>query len=351
MSTTKKQTHYSAIDSVRGLSALAVLIAHVNHNWMPHAQILMDTFFTISAFLITSTLIENIKKNGNISLLTFTKRRLLRLYPALIFCVTTYVTIAYFIVEDFKFIINDAFFTLIYLSNLNKLTDYIYPDFFTHTWSLSIEEQFYLIWPSLLTILLINKSIWEYKIPILILILFTSITWRFHLVNDGAELSRLYYGSDTRIDAFIAGGLLAFMQERLNILYKNKYHFKVILAFLVILLAIALYYWNPKVVTYFKWQQPIILFLSCALIFITTRNDNNIFEKIFSPKIFQWLGVRCYGIYLWHWPLIWLFAFTTEIYKPLLLLIVLPFSLFMAWFSYKYIEEPILRRRPKMPYS
>ena len=178
-----------------------------------------------------------------------------------------------------------------------------------------------------------------------------SIAWRISLVNEAAEWTRLYYASDTRIDAFIAGGLLAFLQTRMNTIYQEKFLLKTILIILSLCIFVALYAWNPNVKYYFIWQQPIVLFLSCALIFITTRNDNNIIERLFGIKILQWIGVRCYGMYLWHWPLIWLLISKTEISKPLLLIIVLPFTFLMAWFSYKYIEEPILQRRPKMPNS
>lgn len=347
----KKSSHFPAIDGLRGVFALAVLIAHVNMDWLPHVHIVMDIFFTISAFLITLALIKNINVSGKISLLTFTKRRLLRLYPALIFCVVPYTIVAYFFVGNFRFIIDDAFLTLIYASNFSKLSNYIYPHLFGHTWSLAIEEHFYIIWPSLLTLLLIRKEIWKNAAKILLLIMLASITWRIYLVESGAEWSRLYYASDTRIDAFIIGGLLAFIQPNLNNLYKNMPFFKNTLIALSFCILLSLYFWDPKIKYYFVWQQPVILFLSCALIFVITRNDKNIIEKILDSKILQWIGVRCYGVYLWHWPIIWLFISNTEISRPILFLIVLPFSLFMAWFSYKYIEEPILRRRPKMPNS
>jgi peptidoglycan/LPS O-acetylase OafA/YrhL len=351
MSKMKKSSHFPAIDGLRGIFALAVLTAHVNINWLPHTHILMDIFFTISAFLITLALIKNIEKNGKISLLTFTKRRLLRLYPALIFCVVPYTIVAYFLVENFRFIIDDAFLTLIYASNFSKLSNYVYPHFFGHTWSLAIEEHFYIIWPSLLALLLIRKEVWKNSAKILLAIMLVSIAWRIYLVDSGAEWSRLYYASDTRIDAFVIGGLLAFIQPSLNYLYRNMPFFKNILIALSFCILLSLYFWDPKVKYYFVWQQPVILFLSCALIFVITRNDKNIIERTLDSKILQWVGVRCYGIYLWHWPIIWFLISNTEISKPALFLIVLPFSLFMAWFSYKYIEEPILRRRPKMPNS
>ena len=345
----KKDVHYPAIDGLRGVFALAVLIAHINMIWLPHVHIVMDIFFTISAFLITVTLIKNIEKNQTIALLTFTKRRLLRLYPALIFCVVSYTLAAYFLVDNFQLIIKDAFLTLVYASNFSKLSNYVYPHFFGHTWSLAIEEHFYILWPSFLSLLLLNKSAWKYVAHILFLIMLTSIFWRLYLVSSSAEWSRLYYASDTRIDAFVMGGLLAFMQQKINAAYEKSVLFKTLLIILSLCMLIALYFFDPKVTYYFIWQQPLVLLLACALIFITTRNDKNPIERLFNLRFLQWLGIRCYGIYLWHWPMIWILLSTTELSKNTLLIIVVPFTLLMAWFSYKYIEEPILRRRPKMP--
>src|SRR5690606_37970574 len=154
-----------------------------------------------------------------------------------------------------------------------------------------------------------------YITHILCLIMLISITWRLYLVNSGAEWSRLYYASDTRIDAFVMGGLLAFMQQKLNVLYEKSALLKNVLIALSLCMLVALYFFDPKVTYYFVWQHPLVLLLACALIFIMTRNDKNLIEKLFNLRFLQWAGIRCYGIYLWHWPMIWLLLNTTELSK------------------------------------
>lgn len=103
------------------------------------------------------------------------------------------------------------------------------------------------MWPSLLTLFLLKKEVWKNTAKILITIILTSIAWRIYLVNNGAEWSRLYYASDTRIDAFIIGGLLAFIQPKINSLYKNTLLFKNLLIALCFCILLPFYFWDPKI--------------------------------------------------------------------------------------------------------
>jgi len=169
----------------------------------------MDIFFVLSAFLITLTLKDNINDNHHIPLLTFWKRRLLRLYPALITVVIFYLTIALFLNSQMQPLLKDSLLTILYVSNFSKLYDYVYPHFFGHTWSLSIEEHFYLVWPLLLIGLLKSHFLRKIRIPLLTCLIVLSVLWHWYLIESNEPWSRLYYGSDTRIDAFIVGGLLA----------------------------------------------------------------------------------------------------------------------------------------------
>lgn len=347
----KPQYHFSALDGLRGLMAIGVVVAHINLAWFPGAHIMMDVFFVISAFLITLTLIRGLEKRSKIHLRLFWQRRLLRLYPALLTVVITYSIIAAFFIDNLVPIFSDGIMSLLYVSNFNKLHDYTLPHFFGHTWSLSIEEQFYLAWPTLLVLLLKIDALWERKTLVFLSIIVASISWRVYLVNSGAEWSRLYYGSDTRIDAFLAGGLLAFYWKDLVEWSKQKRFFLKALQFSTFALFAAIIFWNPKVVAYFAWQQPIILLLSCGAIITLTRDKNGLLQRFFSHKIPASLGIRCYGLYLWHWPLIWLLLVLTDLSKPVLFAIVVPATLILTWLTYKYIEEPILKRRPTVSFD
>ena len=243
-------------------------------------------------------------------------------------------------------LLKDAAVTLLYVSNFTKLENYVYPHFFGHTWSLSIEEQFYLLWPIMLVLMLKFEALWKLRVPIFLALIVASIAWRLHLVDSGVPWSRLYYGSETRIDAFVVGGLLAFYWDDLIALSNRQSWFLFVLRASAFALFVIVLVWDPKVVYYFKWQQPVVLFLSCLVIVLLTRDENALLQKLFSHKVPAALGVRCYGIYLWHWPLIWLLLVHTDIEAPALFAITMPATLILSWLTYKYVEMPILMRRP-----
>ncbi len=328
--------------------AIGVLLAHVKMAWFPGAHIFMDIFFVISAFLITTTLKKGIEKRHEIQLKTFWSRRLLRLYPALVTVVVTYTIIAFFVQDAMAPILKDGLLTLLYVSNFTKLENYDWPHFFGHTWSLSIEEQFYLVWPVLLVLLLRFDALWRLRVPLLTTAIVASICWRLYLVGSDAQWERLYYGSDTRIDAFIVGGLLAFFRDDLLALADKSKLFLGFLHIATVSLFLAVALWDPKILYYFIWQQPTVLILTCLTIVLLTRDADSVVRRLFSNPILAWMGVRCYGIYLWHWPMIWLLLVNTKIREFELLAIVFPATMLLSWAMYKYIEEPILKRRPAM---
>lgn len=328
--------------------ALGVVFAHVNLAWFPGAHIMMDIFFVVSAFLITFTLRKGIQKRRTIQLRTFWKRRLLRLYPALITVVVTYVVLAFMLQQNMEHILKDGLVTLLYVSNFTKLQDYVYPHFFTHTWSLSIEEQFYLAWPILLVLMLKIPALWRLRNQIFFGLIVASIVWRIYLVESGVQWSRLYYGSETRIDAFIAGGLLAFYWEQLVEASRKHRHVLFMLRAAAPALLLTVLLWDPKVSYYFIWQQPTVLLLSSLVIILLIRDENGFLQRVFSHPMPAALGVRCYGIYLWHWPLIWLLLVNTSLSRLAVLFITFPVTLALSWLMYRYIEEPILKRRPSI---
>ncbi|MDG2047314.1 MAG: acyltransferase [Halioglobus sp.] len=339
------RVHFNALDGLRGLMAIGVIVAHVNLEWFPGAHIMMDVFFVISAFLITFSLKRGIEKRQTIPLLNFWKRRLLRLYPALITVVVSYLLLASLIVNNMWPLVKDGLHSLLYISNFTKLHNYNFPHFFGHTWSLGIEEQFYLAWPIFLVCILKIDTLWKHRTFLMFAIIFFSATWRYYLYVSGAEWSRLYYGSETRIDAFVAGGLLAFHWDDLvNFVKKNRFNLLVFQSSIVALSA-AVIFWDTKASVYFAWQQPVVLLLSSAVIVLLTHNGNGVLQRFFSHRHLTALGVRCYGLYLWHWPLIWLLLGYTDLSKLAILVIVLPVTFILTWLMYKYIEEPILKRR------
>lgn len=343
-------SYYPALDGVRGWMAFGVLLAHVKLSWFPGAMILMELFFVISGFLITSIIWREVQRRGKIDLLTFWKRRLQRLYPVLLLVVITCTSVACLVVEDPLPSLKDALATLLYVSNFTKLHDYVYPTIFGQSWSLGIEEQFYLLWPLLFWAGVKFRYSTAGLTTVLICVAVACILWKMHLVSSGAPWSRLYYAPDTRLDAFVAGGLLALFYPRLHAW--SQYLLPHILLIIgscafILLLIIG----TPREVTYFHWQQSAAIMLSAMMVLLLTSSRPSVFRWLFSTRASIFFGVRCYSIYLWHWPVIWLLLVTLSPSPMVLLVVAVPSVLLLSCLSYRYVEQPFMamRRQPTQP--
>lgn len=340
--------YYPALDGVRGWMAFGVLLAHIHLPWFPGAMVLMELFFVISGFLITSIIWRSAARHGNIQLVEFWKRRLLRLYPVLILVVVVSCALACILLEDPVPSLKDGLVTLLYVSNFTKLYDYVWPTIFGQTWSLGIEEQFYLLWPLLFFGLLKLRMKAAGAAAVLILIAVACTLWKIHLITSGAPWSRLYYAPDTRMDAFVAGGLLALYYPYLkNWCQRDIPHALLILgscAYLVLLVVA-----TPKEMAYFQWQQSAAVVLSAMLTLLLVSPRKSALKWLFSTRASVFAGQRCYSIYLWHWPIIWLMLVTISPDRWLLLAVVPPLVFVLSCLSYSYVEIPFLAKRKPLP--
>lgn len=340
--------YFPALDGVRGWMAIGVLLAHVNLPWFPGAMVLMELFFVISGFLITSIIWRGIEKHGYLDLKEFWKRRLARLYPVLILVVVVCSVVAFFVVDDMRPVLSDGLATLLYYSNWTKLYNYIYPSIYGQTWSLAVEEQFYLLW-SLIFLAATKFRLNALRIAgCLVLLALCCMAWKYYLIAQGAPWSRLYYALDTRMDAFVAGGLLALAYPRLHRWFQHSLlHALLNVAACLYLLLVVL--GTPKEMAYFYWQQSAAVILSALVVLLLASPRQSIFQWLFRLRPSVLLGQRCYSIYLWHWPVIWLLLATFQLDKIELLCVVLPSVLLLSWMSYAWVEQPFMSRRRGMP--
>lgn len=338
--------YFEALDGLRGIMAFGVVVAHVNKPWFPGAQIMMDIFFVISGFLITLLLLRGKEAKGYIDLKTFWINRIKRLYPLLLVVVSLYLCVGILVYEDPLPLLRDAQATLLYYSNFTKLEPRVYPTYFEQTWSLAIEEQFYLVWPILLMFFKDKLAFSSRQLSLLlILAMLTVSAWRYYLIDAGAPWSRIYYGSDTRIDAFCAGALLAIIwQKNMAVLKTNPWTNRVCFCANVLLI-VFVSIWTPTELHYFQWQQTIIIATSCLSILGLSLPSKNIFKTILSLKWVSRLGLLCYGSYLWHWPLVFLLTSKTDLSRLEILYFVFPATFLLSVASYLYIEFPILSKR------
>jgi len=295
--------HIPELDGLRGLAILTVIIHHELTPFSLDGGFLgVDLFFVLSGFLITSLLLGEYLKTATISLKNFYMRRLLRLGPALAtyLCASLLVTWHNQLI-DLNRQLKLVAYSLFYATNWRmafRWDETLDPT--AIIWSLSIEEQFYLIWPLLLFTCLAFKVRQKYIVAGLILVTFGIAINRYLLLAAGSDLTRLYYGSDTRADALLVGCLFAFLHVavpswRLKAFVKAAGVACAIGG--VALIATA----DFSDLFLYRGGFTIFALLAGVVIFSSANSPVRVLSILFSWRPLRWLGEISYGLYLWHW--------------------------------------------------
>jgi len=351
-------------EDLQGLRAVAiwlVLMAHSGLNILPGGFIGVDVFFVISGYLITSLLYREKQQTGRISLLRFYAKRLKRLFPALLFmvvAVTVFILILLTPFESSSQLLSIPY-VLTWTSNINfALTEIDYfddlagKDMFLHTWSLGVEEQFYLIWPFIILLLfaknsfrMANGSLARDKLMVSFL-LFAGFIIAYYWNEYSPQ--QAYYMMPTRIWqlAFGAAVYVFFSASGERKEIKPDYHPRLSRyvaysgLFLVIGFAIA---FNPNQYNPGLWT--VIPVAGAALIIVSGNLASRSGASLLSHPLLVWFGDRSYSMYLWHWPVFvlgYLIGFEGQ-YLPVLAMVMLVIAL--SHVSYHYVELPFWKGR------
>lgn len=339
---------YSAgLDGVRGIMTLAVLGAHTRGLLFPGAVVFMDSFFAMSGYLITSILLKDYSKTGRIDFRKFYIRRFLRLFPALATMLIVLLLVAAVFSADFKMRLLDAAVSFFYISNYWRAFDGPGLWYTVHTWSLSVEEQFYVLWPiTLLLLLRWIKVSWRTVAVILIAALGFAL-WRAWLTYSGASINRLYNAFDTRADALLIGCALAITLRLVDL---DKYpRWSLVLSWSLVPLSIFGLIIALKVDHHMRWYYYIAPLLGAIPACIFTagllQKRRNVMHAVYEHPVPVFCGRICYGLYIWHYPIFSLmrehnFAYIT------IFLIGWPIAFGLATASYYLIERHFMRVRP-----
>jgi len=338
------------LDGVRGISILLVYIHHLYYPMIPGGFLGVDIFFVLSGFLITSLLVEEWSRDGSISLKDFYIRRVLRLIPALFLVILIIGGFALTFLDKRRAIetYQGIGLTLSYVSNwLYAFNNFSANNPLGQTWSLAIEEQFYLTWPLLLSLALRFKLRRRLVLYIIALIIAIIALHRKMLVEHWATVLRLYHASDTRADMLLIGCLLGLLVSW-NLLPHNR-RLEISLKVLSVLAIIFLGYMVGT-----KCREDMMLY-QCGGFTLVALSIGLILTVvvIWPPKVvlsvlrfapLVWIGRISYGLYLWHWPVRW-FVYTKNGLPTSVgqLLIVVVLSLSLTTLSYYFVEKPFLR--------
>ena len=197
------------LDGLRGLAILSILLFHSGCPWWRGGFVGVDLFFALSGFLISSILLADYRGLGHVSYGRFYIRRALRLLPAMLTFLVAFALMSIAKSTDPYHSLGDCLIVLCYMANWTRAFGTGRPDRLGHTWSLSIEEQFYLLWPVTLETILRTCKTYRRSVQVLAIVILGVWLLRAAMLASGAHPLRIYSGLDTRADALLVGCLLA----------------------------------------------------------------------------------------------------------------------------------------------
>jgi peptidoglycan/LPS O-acetylase OafA/YrhL len=342
-----------ALDGIRAVAVLAVLLYHGGVPWARGGFLGVDVFFVLSGYLITALLLAEWQASGRVALGAFWARRARRLLPAL-FLVLVAVTIWFArwppsgVLPD---VAADTRWTLGYAANWHFLAagesyfdQFAIPSPLRHTWSLAIEEQFYLLWP-LLLVGLLRLGRGSYRLVLACTMAATAVSALLLAVwYEPADPSRVYYGTDTRAAAILVGAGAALILARRPAAVSRRARLSLDLAAMCAAVGIgwamvALDEHNGLV---FRGGIPILAVLVAVVIAATVLSSDGPIGRCLSPAPLRTVGLISYGLYLWHWPVyVALTEDRTGLGGTNLLLLRLTVTFVAAGLSYLLVEQPV----------
>ncbi len=341
------------LDGIRALAVLAVILYHLGFGWAGGGMLGVGVFFTLSGYLITDLLLSSWKRHVDLRLGRFWLRRARRLLPAL-FAMLAVVTVlvAVFDAGELGALRRQALSALLYFANWSTIAAhgsyfarFAPPSPLDHLWSLSIEEQFYLVWPLVLLL-----GIWlargRVRLALLTLVLAAgSIVLMGALYHPGYDPTRVYEGTDTRAFGLLLGAALAMVwPSRAQGAALARHRRLLDSAGVVGLVGIALLVWRTGPMSSFLYPEGFVL-LSLATVAViaavVTRGSR--LGAALGVGPLRWIGVRSYGIYLWQWPIIVLLSPGPGPQPLGRAVLEVGLALGVAAVSWRFLEDPIRR--------
>lgn len=348
------------IDGLRAIAVLSVLIFHIDSTYLSGGFVGVDIFFVISGFLITGIIKNEIETTGNFSFKNFYIRRAKRLLPALfvVFIFTTIV--AAFILSPTHFSSYGGSLVSAILS-LSNIFFWIEADYFDvsakvkpllHTWSLSIEEQFYFIWPlTLLFLLKLKNKRYIFIIFVTLVVLSFYLNDRFDdgsvsFINNYLPSIKEYFtdGKSTiffllpfRIYEFILGAVVVWL---ISYQISKKYIYDILFILGLSLVGYSIFFFNESLL--FPSYYGLAPVVGTALLIYSSYYSR--LKILLSNKLFVGIGLISYSLYLVHWPIIVFWNYLSQSLSLVEKIAIFVISFVLAYLSYKYLEQPFRKK-------
>lgn len=357
----KSVRYQPGLDGLRALAVGAVFAYHLNPAWLPGGLLGVAVFFTLSGWLITKGMVRTWERDGRIALIKFWVARFRRLIPAMLMVVVA-TTLAVWIVDPTNAtkVSWQALSAVFYVNNWHNIFagDSYFDQFgpaspLAHMWSLSVEEQFYIVWPLVLTAVIAvsgknsprrTRSLMFITAVVLTVASFAAM-WL--LATPGWDNTRAYEGTDTRAGGMLAGAALVIAisasPQLFTWLSRRPYISDVLGAVGLIVVVAMMVGVDQHSMTLYHGGIAVLTAATCALI-VAVQVQRSFVQAAFSIFPFRWIGERSYGIYLWHFPVIALTSDTWAQANPVLSVAVqVTVTLLLAAVSWHLVEDPIRR--------
>ena len=354
------------IDGLRALAVLAVVLFHVFPGFIPGGFVGVDIFFVISGFLITSHIFERLESNS-FDFVEFFSRRIRRLFPALAIVMATALVAGWlFLVADeyahlSKHLASGVFFILNFiLENESGYFDHAAESKpMLHLWSLSVEEQFYIVWPFLLYLVFKNKI---NTIGLIIVCIFASFFLNIFFID--SDPTKVFFWPFGRFWELMSGSLIAWLLvyrstnlfafllrvdrycrkffSKGNLPEDGFFTFNILSVAGILLVSFSILDFNHELSFPGVWAiVPVI----GAMLIIIAGDRSRLNQIIFMNPVAVWFGVISYPLYLWHWPILSFLKIINGKLSFIVEISAVLVSIILAWLTYRFIEKPIRQNR------
>ena len=361
---TSPSTYRPDIDGLRAIAVLSVLLFHLDVSVFSGGFIGVDVFFVISGFLITRLIVDEVNNTGGFSFSRFYVRRLRRLFPAFltVLVLTLVAAVITFSPSDLSNLGGSALHAVFSVSNIyfwqeaGYFDDAIKLNPLLHTWSLSVEEQFYLVWPAMvlfvasrwgmgavikaLLIVIVSSLLLNFAFDQSVILYFWPNTASQNLEDVRAAM--FYLGPFRNFELGLGALLVFFMDKR----FKNEFYNEVIFIIGLVLILVPMFIYSENII--FPSYNALVPCIGTTMV-IYAGNPKT-FGRILDNRVAIWIGLISYSLYLVHWPIITFYKYlnfnalsASEQFSLALISIV------VAFLIYKFIEQPF--RRPSLNVS
>jgi len=329
----KKNIGYiPALDGLRAIAVMLVLFTHANFFLGSNGFLGVDMFFVISGFLITTLLLEENKKRNKISLKAFYIRRTLRLFPALyILCFIVFIYAIFFRHGHDKIsIFQEVYSSLLYVNNISWYWDWGKEGLLLgHTWSLAIEEQFYLIWPWF--ILLALRFNFLRSLTFCLIVFIISFKLLCFTGNVSTIMKSMIY------ESIYIGCLTALIRWLIDFKFKVPEFISLILIGIILLVGLLPLHFYKEI--HGLYGQSVVAILTAIAILNLINHPEGFTTKLLSTPPMVWVGKISYGLYLWHVPIFKIFKYHSTFPPTISFVLKFALTFLFATLSWMIIEK------------